>query len=92
MGRWKVKSRWVTLAAVALVLLWCARPSVSAAFKNVQVAQTPPAFSLKDLAGKEWKSAEVYARGATAVMASASSPGVLLDEASAGHPAWRSAA
>jgi Tfp pilus assembly protein PilF/peroxiredoxin len=58
----------VTLAAAALALLWCARPSVSAAFKNVQVSQTPPAFALKDLSGKEWKSAEIYAKGATAVI------------------------
>ncbi len=60
--------RWVSLVAVALATLWCTKPSVSAAFKNVQVAQTPPAFALKDLAGKEWKSGEVYAKGATAVI------------------------
>jgi peroxiredoxin len=65
---WRSRPRWVTLAAVALVVLWCARPSVSAAFKNVQVGQTPPAFTLKDLAGKDWKSAEIYAKGATAVI------------------------
>src|SRR5512139_477653 len=62
------KSRWVTLAAAALILFWCVRPSISAAFKNVQVSQVPPAFALKDLSGKEWKSADIYARGATAVI------------------------
>lgn len=64
----KARSRWVTVAATALVLLWCARPSVSAAFKNVQVSQVPPALSLKDLSGKEWTSAEIYGRGATVVI------------------------
>lgn len=68
MKRWRGRPGWVTLAAVALAVLWCARPSVSAAFKNVQVSQTPPAFSLKDVSGKEWKSEEIYARGATAVI------------------------
>ena len=54
--------------AYLLDVLWCAKPSISAAFKNVQVSQTPPAFALKDTSGKEWKSAEVYGRGATVVV------------------------
>jgi Flp pilus assembly protein TadD/peroxiredoxin len=49
-------------------VLWCTKPSISAAFKNVQVAQSPPAFVLKDTSGKEWKSADLYGRGATAVV------------------------
>ena len=62
------RSRLVLVVAAALVTLWCAAPSISAAFKNVQVAQTPPAFTLKDLGGKEWKSEAVYAGKATAVI------------------------
>lgn len=64
-----IRNNWLcaSAAAAALVLL-CARSSVSAAFKNVQVAQQPPAFTLKDLAGKEWKSAEIYGRGPAAVV------------------------
>jgi len=53
MTRWYRRSRWVTLAAVGLALLWFTLPSVAAAFKNVQAGQVPPAFTLKDLAGKE---------------------------------------
>ena len=68
MRHWTKKTRWVTVATIALVTLWCVRPSVSAAFKNVQVSQTPPVFALKDLGGKDWKSADIYARGATAVV------------------------
>ncbi|HEY6000380.1 MAG TPA: redoxin domain-containing protein [bacterium] len=56
------------VAAAALVVLWCARPSISAAFKNVQVAQSPPPFTLKDVSGKEWKSGEIYGKGATAII------------------------
>ncbi|HWR97594.1 MAG TPA: tetratricopeptide repeat protein [Candidatus Methanoperedens sp.] len=62
------RSRWVTAGAVTLAVLWWAHPSVSAAFKNVQVSQTPPSFTLKDLAGREWKSGEIYAKGPTAVV------------------------
>jgi thiol-disulfide isomerase/thioredoxin len=51
-----------------LVTLWCAAPSISAAFKNVQVGQIPPVFTLKDLGGKEWKSEAVYTGKATAVI------------------------
>ncbi len=66
--RHNTQSRTVMIVAAALATLWCAKPSISAAFKNVQVAQSPPAFSLKDLGGREWKSAEVYGRGATVVV------------------------
>ena len=54
--------------SLPLLTLWCAKPSISAAFKNVQVSQTPPAFALKDTGGREWKSAEIYGRGATVVV------------------------
>lgn len=60
--------RNVTVTVTALVILWCAKPTISAAFKNVQLEQTPPPFALKDLAGKEWKSSEIYGRGATVVV------------------------
>jgi peroxiredoxin len=62
------RSRWLVIVAVALVTLVCTKPSISAAFKNVGVSQTPPAFTLKDVGGKEWKSADVYGRGATIVI------------------------
>lgn len=68
MTRWNGRSRWVTLAAAALALLWFTLPSVAAAFKNVQAGQVPPAFTLKDLSGKEWKSADVLSKGPTAVI------------------------
>lgn len=51
-----------------MVTLWCAKPSISAAFKNVQVSQTPPEFALDDVGGREWRSADIYSRGATAVV------------------------
>jgi thioredoxin-like negative regulator of GroEL len=56
------------VAATVLAVLWCAKPTISSAFKNVQVSQTPPAFALQDTTGKEWKSADVYGRGATVVV------------------------
>lgn len=62
------RSRLVVLLAASLVTLWCAAPSISAAFKNVQVEQVPPAFTLKDLGGKEWKSDAVFSGKATAVI------------------------
>jgi len=62
------QSRSVLIFAAVLVTLWCAKPTISAAFKNVQISQTPPAFALKDTSGREWKSAEVYGKGATAVV------------------------
>lgn len=64
----KTRSRTVLIVACILATLWCAKPSISAAFKNVQVSQAPPSFALKDIGGKEWKSADVYARGATVVV------------------------
>lgn len=64
----KVQSRVILVFSAVVLTLWCAKPSISAAFKNVQVSQTPPAFALKDTSGREWKSAEVYSRGATAVV------------------------
>ena len=59
-----------TAAAVATLfaVLWCVKPSISSAFKNVQVSQVPPAFALKDTGGKEWKSADLYAKGPTVVV------------------------
>jgi Flp pilus assembly protein TadD len=62
------RCRALVVLAAGLVTLVCTKPSISAAFKNVQVAQTPPAFALKDLLGKEWKSTDVYGRGATAIV------------------------
>lgn len=62
------RSRAVALAATLVVVLWCAQPSISAAFKNVQLSQTPPAFALKDTTGRELKSAEIYGRGATVLI------------------------
>ena len=61
-------SRAVVVVATLLAVLWCVKPSISAAFKNVQLTQTPPALALKDTSGKEWKSAEIYGRGATVVV------------------------
>ena len=64
----QIRSRSVLIFSAVLLTLWCAKPSISAAFKNVQVSQTPPAFALKDTSGREWKSAEIYSRGATVVV------------------------
>jgi tetratricopeptide (TPR) repeat protein len=58
----------VVVVATALAVLWCTKPSISAAFKNVQVSQIPPAFALKDAGGKAWKSEELFAKGPTAVV------------------------
>jgi len=68
LGKRQVQARVVLIGSAVLLTLWCAKPSISAAFKNVQVSQTPPAFALKDTSGKEWKSAEIYGRGATVVV------------------------
>lgn len=62
------KSHVALIFSAGLVILWCAKPSISSAFKNVQVSQTPPAFALKDTGGREWKSADIYGRGATVVV------------------------
>jgi thioredoxin-like negative regulator of GroEL len=64
----RYRSRAAFILSALLVTLWCAKPSISAAFKNVQVAQTPPAFALKDTSGKEWKSAEIYGKRAAVVV------------------------
>ena len=64
----QIRSRSVLIFSAVLLTLWCAKPSISAAFKNVQVSQTPPAFALKDTSGREWKSADIYGRGATVVV------------------------
>jgi len=64
----KTRSRALVIVAMVLVTLVCTKPSISAAFKNVQVSQTPPAFALKDVGGKEWRSAEVFGRGVTVVI------------------------
>lgn len=61
-------SRAGLAVATLLAVLMCTKPSISAAFKNVQVSQTPPAFALKDTKGKEWKSAEIFGRMATVVV------------------------
>ncbi len=58
----------ILIFSAVLVTLWFAKPSISAAFKNVQVSQKPPAFALKDTGGREWKSADLYGRGATVVV------------------------
>lgn len=65
---WHCKLRAVLVFSAVLVTLWCATPSISAAFKNVQVSQAPPAFTLKDTGGKEWKSVDIFGRGATVVV------------------------
>ncbi len=64
----KTHSRAVMTVATLLAVLLCTKPSISAAFKNVQLSQAPPAFALKDTTGKEWKSSEIYGRGATVVV------------------------
>lgn len=61
-------SRAVLAVATLLAVLMCTKPSISAAFKNVQLSQTPPAFALRDTGGKEWKSAEIFGRGAAVVV------------------------
>jgi predicted Zn-dependent protease len=62
------RSRWIPAVAFVVATLWCVKPSISAAFKSVQVGQKPPAFALKDLSGKEWKSGELYPGKITAVV------------------------
>ncbi len=64
----KTHSRAVGVLATVLVVLWCTKPSISAAFKNVQISQTPPPFALRDTGGRAWKSEEIYGRGATVVV------------------------
>jgi len=66
--RQRSRSRWIPAVAFVAATLWCVKPSISAAFKSVQVGQKPPAFALKDLAGKEWKSSEIYPGKITAVV------------------------
>jgi Flp pilus assembly protein TadD len=60
--------RVVVAAAVGAFLLWSTTSSISAAFKNVQIGETPPGFAMKDLSAKEWKSAEIYAKGVTVLV------------------------
>ena len=64
----RIPFRVAAVVALVFSVLWCVKPSTSAAFKNVQVAQPPPAFALKDTSGKEWKSADVFGKGATVVI------------------------
>ncbi len=54
--------------AVLVAALWITNPSVPAAFKKVQIAQPPPEFVMKDLAGKEWQSAELLKKGVTVLV------------------------
>jgi thioredoxin-like negative regulator of GroEL len=76
--------RTMLLAAAALfVLVCCVTPSISAAFKNVQVSQPPPDLALKDLSGKEWHNADLFGKGVTVAVFWATwsprSPEVLRD-------------
>jgi Tfp pilus assembly protein PilF len=58
----------LVVAALAAVLFWGTSPSISAAFKNVQLAQAPPALDLKDLSGKEWKAADLFGTRVTVLV------------------------
>jgi thioredoxin-like negative regulator of GroEL len=66
--RHKTRFRALVVAGVTLLTLVCSKPSISAAFKNVAATQTPPAFTLKDVGGGEWKSADLFGRLPTVVI------------------------
>lgn len=66
----KHRRRWpeITVGVIFSILIWGTYPTLSAAFKNVQVSQNPPALTLKDFAGKEWKAADLYGKGIAVVV------------------------
>jgi tetratricopeptide (TPR) repeat protein len=53
------------IVATALMM---SSATLSAAFKRVQISQPPPAFSMKDLTGKEWQSAGLLEKSVTVVV------------------------